>query len=205
MPMIEYTLKETRYAKEAIEILESLEGELSEEGLAWFRELENDWLELTGNIQTLWENALDILLASTDADARYNGYYYLAQSVEIVPEKEVLYLKKFLNRLKTELDLDIVRGLSNMDIPKDFTNGVKQRLSEIDSAMLGDKLDNSMKGGIDFNYDKINFQVQNDGEAIKFHMDPTMLKQLQNTVGFTPVIINIQPMNNLHEFLGVAP
>ncbi len=58
-------------------------------------------------------------------------------------------------------------------------------------------------GGIDFNSNKIDLQVKNQGEGIQFKMDPAMLAQLQNASGFTPVIINIQPMNNLREFLGI--
>jgi len=49
----------------------------------------------------------------------------------------------------------------------------------------------------------MNLQTQNNGRAIKFSMDPAMLKQLQNAPGFVPVIINIQPMTDLRAFLGV--
>jgi hypothetical protein len=38
-------------------------------------------------------------------------------------------------------------------------------------------------------------------EEIKFHLDPAMLRQLQNAPGFVPVIINIQPLNDLKSFL----
>ncbi len=67
-----------------------------------------------------------------------------------------------------------------------------------DAAMLN-------KGGIDFNADKVNnaFAVQSNGGAIKFHIDPAMLEQLQNAPGFVPVIINIQPMTDLRMFLGL--
>jgi hypothetical protein len=43
----------------------------------------------------------------------------------------------------------------------------------------------------------------NGNEGIRFHLTPAMLKQLQNAPGFVPVIINIQPMTNLREFLGI--
>ena len=42
-----------------------------------------------------------------------------------------------------------------------------------------------------------------DTGEIKFNIDPAMLQRLQNAPGFVPVIINIQPTNNLREFLGV--
>jgi len=57
-------------------------------------------------------------------------------------------------------------------------------------------------GGIDLTSDKA-LTVQNNGQGIKFHIDPAMLQQLQNAPGFVPVIISIQPMNNLRQFLGL--
>jgi hypothetical protein len=59
-------------------------------------------------------------------------------------------------------------------------------------------------GGIDLTPANMNLQTQNNGGAIKFHLDPAILQQLQNASGFVPVIINIQPMNNLKMFLGLA-
>jgi hypothetical protein len=56
-------------------------------------------------------------------------------------------------------------------------------------------------GGIDFNSAKVDLQVRNGAQAIKFHIDPAQLAQLQDAPGFTPVIINIRPMNNLKAFL----
>ncbi len=42
-----------------------------------------------------------------------------------------------------------------------------------------------------------------DKGGIKFHLDPAMLQQLQNAPGFVPVIINVQPLNDLKSFLGI--
>ncbi|MBF0571075.1 MAG: hypothetical protein HQL12_04320 [Candidatus Omnitrophica bacterium] len=67
-----------------------------------------------------------------------------------------------------------------------------------DSAML--KIE---KGGIDLTAANMNLQTQNNGGEIKFHLDPAMLRQLQNAPGFVPVIINIQPMMDLRQFLGL--
>ena len=60
-------------------------------------------------------------------------------------------------------------------------------------------------GGIDFNADKINLQIKQADEAgIKFDIDPAMLKQLQGAAGFTPVIIQLKPLENLQMFLGAS-
>jgi hypothetical protein len=42
-----------------------------------------------------------------------------------------------------------------------------------------------------------------DNEGIKFHLDPAMLAELQKAPGFVPVIINIRPLNDLRQFLGI--
>ena len=61
----------------------------------------------------------------------------------------------------------------------------------------------SETGGIDLTPANMNLQTQNAGGEIKFYLDPAMLTQLQNAPGFVPVIINIQPMTDLRQFLGL--
>ncbi|MDO8674710.1 MAG: hypothetical protein Q7K71_01150, partial [Candidatus Omnitrophota bacterium] len=69
--------------------------------------------------------------------------------------------------------------------------------SIIDRAML------MKKGGIDLTPANLYLQTRSSGGQIKFYIDPAMLQQLQNAPGFVPVIINIQPMNDLRLFLGI--
>ena len=60
------------------------------------------------------------------------------------------------------------------------------------------------RGGIDLNTSNgMQWQSTNDGRDITMNIDPAILAQLQNAPGFVPVIINIQPMNDLREFLGL--
>jgi tetratricopeptide (TPR) repeat protein len=68
-----------------------------------------------------------------------------------------------------------------------------------DSAMNG--IENT--GGIDLTPANMNLQMQNKGGEIIFTIDPAKLAQLQNAPGFLPVIINIRPMTNLGQFLGL--
>jgi hypothetical protein len=63
--------------------------------------------------------------------------------------------------------------------------------------------DRAMKGGIDFNSGKMDLEVKNNGGAIRFNLDPATLQKLENSDGFTPVILNIAPLNDLPAFLGV--
>ena len=69
-------------------------------------------------------------------------------------------------------------------------------------AGLTDKVEKT--GGIDLTPANMNLQTQNSGGEIQFQMDPAMLERLQNAPGFVPVIINIQPMIDLRQFLGLA-
>lgn len=62
--------------------------------------------------------------------------------------------------------------------------------------------DHAKNGGIDLSSNKF-LKTQNSGEGIKFQLDPAMLAQLQNVPGFVPVIINIQSLTSLTEFLGL--
>jgi len=59
------------------------------------------------------------------------------------------------------------------------------------------------KGGIDLTPANMHLQTQNAGESIKFHLNPAQLAQLQNALGFVPVIINIRPMTDIRAFLGL--
>ena len=60
------------------------------------------------------------------------------------------------------------------------------------------------KGGIDLNpVDKM-LQLNGDGSALKFNIDPAMVRQYQAAPGFMPVILNIRPLDDLPAFLGVS-
>jgi len=59
-------------------------------------------------------------------------------------------------------------------------------------------------GGIDLTSANMHLQTQNSGREMKFHVSADMLKQLENAPGFVPVIISIQPVRDLREFLGIS-
>ncbi|MBF0521885.1 MAG: glycosyltransferase [Candidatus Omnitrophica bacterium] len=72
-------------------------------------------------------------------------------------------------------------------------------------AAMSSSSENKSPGGIDLTGDKMNVQVQNEGEGIQFKFDPAMIEQLQNASGLTPVIIDIRPMTTtVPMFLGMA-
>ena len=61
----------------------------------------------------------------------------------------------------------------------------------------------SNTGGINLGAATNVLQTQNAGQAIKFHIDAAQLAQLQQAPGFVPVIVSIQPVVNLRQFLGL--
>jgi hypothetical protein len=83
-----------------------------------------------------------------------------------------------------------------------------------DRAMTGNpvmsRMDQAQRGGIDLTAANMHLQTRIDSPhaalndaGIPFHIDSAMLTQLQNAPGFVPVIIHIQPMKDLRQFLGV--
>ena len=97
-----------------------------------------------------------------------------------------------------------------LNLPKEEQNAWAGRFAKVfemtNPAMTTPLLSKSMKtneGGIDLTLAKGVLQTKNSGSEIKFHLDPAQLAQLQNAPGFVPVIINIQPLKSLSEFLGI--
>ncbi len=89
-------------------------------------------------------------------------------------------------------------------IEKEITSSLLDRAMTIVEPKSGfNSISSEQKGGIDLTPANMNLQTQNGGKAIKFHLDPAQLQQLQNAPGFVPVIINIQPMTNFRIFLGL--
>ena len=81
-----------------------------------------------------------------------------------------------------------------------WEEGEMPYLTGADQAQMAKK----PTGGIDFTANKTPLEIQNGGEGIKFHLDPDMLKQLQNAPGFVPVIISVEPLKDLPGFLGIS-
>ena len=98
--------------------------------------------------------------------------------------------QKAVEELRTTKDPEYIKFLQQMLGPK---------MLKKDRAMFG-----TTKGGIDLTPANMNLLTQNNGGEIKSFLDPAMLQQLRNNLGFMPVIINIQPMTSLRMFLGLG-
>ena len=85
---------------------------------------------------------------------------------------------------------------------------LKERAGKANAAMLASNEEveansSEMNGGIDLTAGSMNLQTQNANGEINFRLDPAMLQRLQNSAGFTPVILNMQPMRDPRMFLGL--
>jgi N-acetylglutamate synthase-like GNAT family acetyltransferase len=59
-------------------------------------------------------------------------------------------------------------------------------------------------GGIDLDPGKMDLKTRSSsGQGMAFNIDPQMLDKLKLADGLTPVIINIQPLSDLKQFMGV--
>ena len=100
----------------------------------------------------------------------------------------------------------IIGFLEAQEFPMDIQTPIA-----LDAAMSAQKpmlKTTQRQGGIDFKADKMNIEIKTDSRTrandnIQFHLDPALLKELENAPGFTPVIINIRPMTNLLQFMGL--
>ena len=107
--------------------------------------------------------------------------------------------EEFRNNIKSRFEtspIDFIKDFFPQLFPNIRVNNIGVEDIVFDAAMLD-------KGGIDFTVNKTPLEIHNAGEGIKFHLDPAMLKQLQNAPGFVPVIIHIQPAGDLRLFLGL--
>ena len=125
-----------------------------------------------------------------DGGKRVGGYDNL--------EKE---LSGFLHQLHFSREYPVI--LTGEEIEQSITAGLGDRADEFirylktkePGSYLTHKIRGSVhvvvdNGGIDLNPANNKYcRLRNNGGEIKFHMDPAMLKQLQNAPGFVPVII----------------
>jgi hypothetical protein len=106
-----------------------------------------------------------------------------------------------LSNADVQKELMRTRGRSVFGIPITLKgNRLVINISQLTEYARSQSSSDVAKGGIDLNVDSA-LSVQNNGQGIKFHLDPAILAELQNAPGFVPVIISVRPVNNLREFL----
>lgn len=123
-------------------------------------------------------------------------------------------LVRFREGLDRRTVMSEFEALLGVDVPvfklEDVAHLVKVHAYEDDlrsesrNAMAGaDQASVSDVGGIDLSLLQADSHVQGHGPGIRFQIEPDELRKLENTTGFVPVIINIQPVTNLRLFLGL--
>ncbi len=173
--------------------------------------------EIGRNEEAIAEYKKVIKLNPKDADA-YNNLGIVLN--EIGGNKKSI--SKFLAELKSNPELTL---------PSDILKLIKGGSAQLFQNQSKDHAMNAAvvtrNGGIDLTPANMNLKIKMDSrrttvsvgqydvrgndrrsngndKGIQFHLDPAQLAQFQNTHGFVPVIINIQPMNDLKGFLGIS-
>jgi len=123
-------------------------------------------------------------LAQVFAQARYNILVYLHGHPGIQPQ--VYNATAIINAVESWFK----DGFSDQEL--------QQRLWII---ILGHRTDKAMYGGIDFKGIASSLKSAKASESIGFHIDPAMLKQLQDATGFVPVITGLETLHDLRGFL----
>jgi hypothetical protein len=141
---------------------------------------------------------------SLDLEAVGTGHYKIINAVNNQGEKVLGLIGKLIK--VSLLDFDAVLDGKSIGqvhyIVK--TLHLRGEVSQVgDGAMVArNRIDLNELGGIDLSSNRA-LLVLNNGQGVKFHIDPAQLQKLKNFPGFAPAIINIQPMNNLRAFLGL--
>jgi len=142
----------------------------------------NEWAELKRMMQRL--------IATKSADANL-----VERCLTRLSEKELPRVQRDADELYAQL-----RGALNEKPQMAKVIMPDGAMAAIDAAEISNS---NQKGGIDFNPDKLELKIQNNGTQIVFHIDPATLQRMQNASGVLPVIIGIQSLKSLTEFMGV--
>ena len=168
---------------------------------------------------------LDILMYrlvhSSQGDPYYLGAQWIMNHLDSSPtnitsqgaslqDQDLMQIRKQFDRL-CQMEPDKIRSNAKELMDKYWSGEMLDALIKIDPAMFSTPFAMSHEtpqsltntGGIDLTPANMNLQTRNLGGEIKFHVDTAMLAQLQNAPGFVPVIINIQPLKSLSDFLGI--
>lgn len=185
------------------------------------------WTEYSG-VDTVFDKKY-IEVSMIKSRVRVSPAETLQQALSLMGEEGggIVVLPVFPDQWQTEADNAVLNEMFEdvdpaafMEYMRSFNDGGAQvsesdelinRRNFADASGMDDAIMNQSGanrsenvGGIDFDPSTLNLRIQNEGRAIEMNMDNIDLKLYQNAGGFTPVIINIQPVINLPLFLGYA-
>ncbi len=117
--------------------------------------------------------------------------------IQVTDGLKIRFLDDEGRRYPTRLTLAYVKISGRLKVPPNMAMATNLGISM--------RQRNTNRGGIDLTSANMNLHTQSNGGAINFHLDPAQLQRLKDAPGFVPVIINIQPLNNIKQFLGIDP
>lgn len=170
-----------------------------------------------------------LLSINMDDETRYEKMILITESDELAPAEQLSFLFDILKDLD---DVVVVQVLYKMDevlnanpalVTEDLLNRIEASVDTRgeDVRAVGLHLFEAMAtandfalsstprvqsknlGGINLNPNLIDLQIRRDGEGIPLPVDQQGIKNM-NIDGFLPVIINVQPINNLQWLLGLS-
>ncbi len=135
---------------------------------------------------------------------------FLGGVLTVIPEKEPHLdfnnpdVQVIIEALNREASVVILKGATHVAAPS-HPNIVKvfERFEGYAWRSAPGTLSNpsmASPGGIDLTPVKLPLDIKDSGSAIKFKLDPAMLRQLNDALGFEPVILRIQPMADVRVF-----
>lgn len=188
-------------------------------------DLPQEWRELKKleDISDMGRNVLNLLLGGAEG---YSNRYVPQEELRAVFQTITADMQD-LNPIQLNILQSIVYKMLNTPLvanPKlngqdreaigtDYYKSSSEALEDLrnlqaiisDAAMLADS-NESETGGVDFTPDKLNIEIQRDGNSSGNALLPLSPQQLNNMNidGLYPVIINISPVSNLPLLLGIA-
>ncbi len=165
---------------------------------------------LIGDEDAILRNALlnvapggRLITSIEDTGTRVNGYERIVKYLEKIGVKKSLYQSASLDIKLPFRETELIEVV----FTEEAVQVIQEKLSSVDSAMLGDVATSSSvqenPGGIDFNPNLLELQIEGEGSDFNLQINNTNLEQI-HIEGLLPVIINITPITNLPFILGTT-
>jgi phosphotransferase system HPr-like phosphotransfer protein len=132
--------------------------------------------------------------------------HYRAHNVQIELVQKGPGAKERVYNMNSILEISLA-GIKAGDVRLRVFGAGEQTVKEIEGkvrSVLDPAMDAVKPGGIDLNSNKIILQIHNDGQEVKFLLDPAMFAQLKNAPGFYPQVLSLEPLIDLQQFLGIV-
>ncbi len=131
----------------------------------------------------------------------------ILQDVErYIRSEDLTVIEEYFFKVGRQLLLPVregVRPAALAPLTKRLINTLNAYLEKSSIPKVPEGKVDATKGGIDLTAERLSVETRGSGDGLQFNIDQVKLQELQDTLGFSPVIINIEPMSDLRLFLGL--